>query len=94
MSDFVENIDVKSVLWQQSDMQIAKAAFVHIETVDGNQITTRLDNGVHFSLCFEDDGRITLTGWTAKGGDKPVFEFDIVNSKGFAVEKPLDTAAG
>ena len=89
MSKFVETVDVETVIWQLTDEAIGKAAHVSIEHVDWNQITVRLQNGVHFSLCFESDGRITLAGWTNKSGDTPVFDFAIVESDGLAVESPL-----
>lgn len=94
MPNFVENINVESILWQLTDEEIGKAAHVHIEHMDGNMITTRLQNGVRVTLYFEDDGRITLSGWTNKGGDKPVFEFAIVDTEGRAVENPLESTAG
>ena len=94
MTKFVEEIDVVSVLWQHTDGAIGKAAHVHIQHMDGNMITVRLQNGVHFSLCMENDGRITLMGWTDKSGSDCVFEFAIVDADGRPVEKPLEPTAG
>ena len=89
MANFVETIDVESVIWQHTGEAIGKAAHVKIQHVDGNMLTVWLQNGVHFSVCIESDGRISLTGWTTKSGDDPVFAFDIVGAEGLAVESPL-----
>gem|GEM_PF-5167721 len=89
MAQFIEELDVNTVLWQLTDEAIGKAAHLNVKHVDGNQITIFFDNGVHVSVCMEDDGRVSLTGWTKKSGDEPSFEFDIVDANGIAIESPL-----
>lgn len=91
ISKFVEHVDLETIIRQFDIDVIGKAAHIEIKHMDGNMITVRLQNGVQISLYMDEDGSISLSGWTTKSGDNPVFDFYIVDKNGRAVESPCES---